>query len=389
MAPSSKRNIRKPQAQFQSRNKYALTKKKIPRSAKKLEKGDSKCENNNNNNDYPVKTKESDIAASPTKLSRPTEEECRYVTESLAQLHPHIVDRNDEIRRQVMLQSCGMRESITDAIISTMLSQNTTDANSKAAWKQLKKTFPDWEDVIQCDDIKKIEDAIRVAGLSKVRASRIQNLLRTVKKDRGEASLEYIREMNNDEVKSELSKFKGLGPKTISCVLLFALGRDEFPVDTHVSRITQKMGWLPTKVSKSRELAYEYLNEMVPNDVKMDLHCLLVHHGKVCHSCASRGKPQFPPKDGSILPCPLGKVSSWRGKLPIEILKSFQVYKDMKAIKKESDTESFKGKCYRNALKNDEENIPDNVKSGTVLVQAQMLAQQKIKSEFVPDKIKS
>jgi endonuclease-3 len=247
--------------------------------------------------------------------NRPTADECRYATVSLSKLHPDVVNKNDT-KRQTMLESCGMRDSITDSVISTMLSQNTTDANSKAAWANLKQRFPDWEAVANCEDIALIEDTIRVAGLAKTRAERIQNILRITKSERGEASLDYIRDLNDEEIKRELSRFKGLGPKTISCVLLFALGRDEFPVDTHVLRITQKMGWVSS--GTSREGAYEYLNEMIPNDVKMDLHCLLVRHGKVCHRCAANGRPQFPPEGGEKLDCPLVNVSSWAGKVPMQ-----------------------------------------------------------------------
>ena len=253
----------------------------------------------------------------PFSRVRPTIDESRYATSSLSKLHPDVVDRNDT-RRKTMLEACGMRDSITDSIISTMLSQNTTDANSKAAWFKLKKKFPDW-DIVESCDVTLIEDAIRVAGLAKTRAQRIQDMLRLVKQERGHANLDYIRDLNDEEVKRELSRFKGLGPKTISCVLLFALGRDEFPVDTHVLRISQKVGWVPS--GTSREDAYEYLNEMIPNDVKMDLHCLLVHHGKVCHRCAANGRPQFPPKDGTKLQCPLVNVSSWAGSVPMDTQK--------------------------------------------------------------------
>eukprot|EP00980_Cylindrotheca_fusiformis_P004241 scaffold918_cov126-Cylindrotheca_fusiformis.AAC.20 len=240
---------------------------------------------------------------------RPTGVECRYATISLAKLHPEIVKRNDDQR----IRGDG---TITDSVMHTMLSQNTTDANKNAAWINLKQTFPTWSQVAECDDIRRIETAIQVAGLAKTRAERMRTILRTVKEERGEASLEYIRDFSDQQVKQELSRFKGLGPKTISCVLLFCLGRDEFPVDTHVMRITQKMGWVPRKAS--REEAYEYLNEMIPNDVKMDLHCLLVRHGKVCHRCAANGRPQFPPEDGSKLDCPLVQVSSWGGAVPID-----------------------------------------------------------------------
>lgn len=271
---------------------------------------------------------------SPGKLkstSRPTPEECIYATESLAKLHPEIVDQNS-VRRKTLLETCGARDSITDSVVSTMLSQNTTDANAKAAWSSLKEAFPDWESVANCDDISLIEDAIRCAGLAKNRAERIQNIMRTTKRERGKASLEYIRHLSDDQVKAELSRFKGLGPKTISCVLLFALGRDEFPVDTHVLRITQKMGWVSS--GATRESAYEYLNDHVPNNVKMDLHCLLVRHGKVCHKCAANGRPQFPPQDGSKLNCPLAKVSSWAGKVPVENLKSSFVKAGLALLKK-------------------------------------------------------
>ncbi len=244
-------------------------------------------------------------------IRRPTTNECEYVTHSLSLLHPHVISKNDE-RRKTLLESCGMRDNITDAIISTMLSQNTTDANTKAAYKKLKESFASWDDVASCHDISSIENCIRVAGLAKTRAERIQTMLRIVKEERGEASLDYIKDIRDDEeVKKELSRFKGLGPKTISCVLLFALGRAEFPVDTHVLRITKQMGWVSAK--DTRESAYEHLNRFVPDHLKLDLHCLLVQHGKVCHRCASRNKPQFPPKDGSKLKCPLIQIPLWGG----------------------------------------------------------------------------
>ena len=76
-------------------------------------------------------------------------------------------------------------------------------------------------------------------------------------------------------------------------------------VDTHVLRISKQLGWVPS--SATRESAYEHLNETIPPDLKLDLHCLLVTHGKHCHACAANGKPQFPPQDGTKLECPLKK----------------------------------------------------------------------------------
>lgn len=288
-----------------------------------------KIETNNQKIKKQKKKKKQPPSKTKTKFSgstmRPTPSECQYVTDALAALHPETVVsisatntkiEKHQTQRQTLLESCGMRDDITDAIVSTMLSQNTTDKNSKAAYKKLKQSFPDWEDVANCDDITKIEACIKVAGLAKTRAERIQSMLRIVQTERGAASMNYIQYIPKDEdVKKELSRFKGLGPKTISCVLLFALGRPEFPVDTHVLRITKSMNWLDDK--ETREGAYEHLNKVVPNHLKLDLHCLLVRHGKCCHSCAARNRPQFPPKDGSKLNCPLVHVSKWGGSIPV------------------------------------------------------------------------
>ncbi len=306
--------------------------------------------------------------------ARPTVEECKYATVSLSYLHPSVVDKN-ESRRKTMLEACGMRDSITDSVISTMLSQNTTDANSKAAWSELKKSFPSWDDVAECEDITLVEKTIRVAGLAKTRAERIQSILRTVKEERGEASLDYIRDFNDEEVKKELTRFKGLGPKTISCVLLFALGRSEFPVDTHVLRITQKMGWIPS--GTTREGAYEYLNEMIPNDLKLDLHCLLVRHGKVCHKCAANGRPQFPPEKGKLV-CPLAGMSSWAGSVPLESAKRVAT----------DEIPSNNQSCH----KVKKECIRDKVKSEITFANTsapQTPSSEKEKKEIIPDTVKS
>ena len=268
---------------------------------------------------------------------RPKAEECIYATASLAKLHPHVVKKNDE-RRKTLLESCGLRDSITDSIVGTMLSQNTTDKNSKAAFANLKKSFPSWPMVTECEDLGRIEKSIKVAGLAKTRAERIRLLLRTVKEERGEPSFDYLRSMSDDDIKQELSRFKGLGPKTISCVLLFALGRPEFPVDTHVLRISKKMGWVPQ--SATRESAYDHLNATVPPKLKLDLHCLLVAHGKHCHACASNGKPQFPPSDGSKLDCPL-------------TAKTIHMFGDRTGIKAEGNPDAIESSSVKVKLESD------------------------------------
>lgn len=272
----------------------------------------------------PTLKKESVVTPPKASVQRPTPAECEFAVLELGKLHPAVLDKTNEIRNKAppptatikqeddktpdevfSSSSCGFQPSIMDGVVSTMLSQNTTAANSTRAFANLKKAFPDWNIVAGLFKPDKIETAIRVAGLAKKRAFNIWTICKTVTKERGEASLEYLRKNHtNAEIKAELLRFPGLGVKTVSCVLMFTMGRrDEFPVDTHVHRISKQHKWIPSHFS--RDDAYEYLNTVIPDEFKMDLHCLLVQHGRECHRCAARGKPQFPPKDGSKLLCPL------------------------------------------------------------------------------------
>lgn len=248
------------------------------------------------------------------------EKESRLVVQELGKLHPDVIVTNDKRRELFALREQkpgsvttlkgGSDTPITDSIINTMLSQNTTAANQNKAYAALKKAYPVWDDLANETDISRIENAIRVAGLAQARAERMQGMLRTIQSERGEANFEYLRDLTSTEViQKELLRFKGMGPKTISCVMLFALGKKDFPVDTHVLRISKQMGWVPQAFS--REQAYEYLNVRVPDECKLDLHCLLVSHGKQCNNCAANGRAQFPPKEQWV--CPMSAIKN--GKL--------------------------------------------------------------------------
>jgi endonuclease-3 len=263
------------------------------------------------------------------KQKRPTAEECKFIINALGVIHPDVVEENNK-RREGFIDRKKKKQTtnknwtpVTDAVISTMLSQNTTAANQNRAFAGLKEAFPGgWEDVATAHT-SSIEDAIRVAGLAKIRAERMQSMLQTVKQERGEANFEYLQNFTStDAIQKELSRFKGMGPKTISCVCLFALGIPEFPVDTHVLRISQKLGWV--SASTSREAAYSYLNDCVPEEHKLDLHCLLVTHGKWCYNCAANGKPQFKPKEKWS--CPLIGMKS--GKMDYKDDKQVNVKKE-------------------------------------------------------------
>ena len=272
---------------------------------------------------------------SSSSKAKPTPSECFLVVQELGKLHPDIIQMNEERRANFALQSKNSslkfnpeNTPITDAIISTMLSQNTTAANQNRAFASLKKTFPTWDQVASEKNTTRIEESIRVAGLAQIRAERMLAMLQTIQEEKGSAHFEYLQDYDSNEIIKELSRFKGMGPKTISCVLLFALGKADFPVDTHVLRIAKMMNWIPQ--SFSREAAYEYLNGVVPDEYKLDLHCLLVTHGKMCDKCAARGKPQFPPKEAWV--CPMASIKSGKLVSPSEGCKAntFQSVKSEK-----------------------------------------------------------
>ena len=146
---------------------------------------------------------------------------------------------------------------VLDSLVGTILSQNTTDATSAIAFANLKRAFPSWEEV-RLSKPAPIELAVKCGGLATIKVARIQIILNTLHQERGEASLEYLRELDDESVKKELSRFKGVGPKTISCVLMFCLKRPDFPVDAHVWKIALSLGWIPK--SASRDTAYTHLN---------------------------------------------------------------------------------------------------------------------------------
>ena len=116
----------------------------------------------------------------------------------------------------------------------------------------------------------------------------------------GEPSLEWLHERDDEEVKAVLTSFKGVGPKTVACVMMFTMGRAEFPVDTHVLHIAKKLGWLPADAS--REQAYEHPNRRVPTSAS-STSILLVEHDKCCAKCAKNGKLQK--KECAVDACPL------------------------------------------------------------------------------------
>ena len=166
-------------------------------------------------------------------------------------------------------------------LVSTILSQNTNDVNRDRAFQQLEERFADWEQVRDAP-LDELIEAIRPAGLGPTKAPRIQEALRRITQERDEISLAFLDELSLDEARSWLLSVPGIGPKTAAIVLLFALGRPAFPVDTHVHRVTRRLGLIPSKTS--REKAHELLEEMVSPEIYYPFHINLILHGRsVCH----------------------------------------------------------------------------------------------------------
>lgn len=167
-----------------------------------------------------------------------------------------------------------------DVLIGTILSQNTSRANSAAGLGRLRERFGSWDELADAP-VPAIEQCIRVSGLWKTKAPRIRRLLRQIRRDRGRIDLEFLRRLPPGGAYDYLVQFDGIGPKTALCVLLFALGKRVFPVDTHVYRLTRRLGLLPEGVPAAR--AHEVLTPRIPPADRYALHVLLIAHGRrVC-----------------------------------------------------------------------------------------------------------
>ncbi|MGD9494709.1 MAG: endonuclease III, partial [Armatimonadota bacterium] len=166
-----------------------------------------------------------------------------------------------------------------DTLIRTILSQNTTDANSVPAYRRLKQAFPDWRDALQAGP-QAIEGLIEQAGLAPTKSRRIHELLQQLDHSRGELSLAHLCEMAPEQAWEYLEGFRGVGPKTIAIVLLFDCGMPFFPVDTHVFRVASRLGWLLPDSTPAK--AHDTLRDLIPPDLYFQLHLNMVQHGREC-----------------------------------------------------------------------------------------------------------
>ena len=186
-----------------------------------------------------------------------------------------------------------------DELVSTVLSQNTNDANRDRAFEALRRRFPTWEQVRDAEAAEVVA-AIRPAGLANQKGPRIQQLLRSISQERGWLDLSFLEKLTTQEARDWLMRFKGVGPKTAAIVLQFSLQKPAFPVDTHIYRVSGRLGLRPAKMSV--EQAHEHLAALLPPETYYAAHLNIIRLGR--EVCQAR-RPNCPA-------CPLQAMCDYR-----------------------------------------------------------------------------
>jgi len=173
-----------------------------------------------------------------------------------------------------------------DELILTVLSQHTSDLNAERAFGELRAAFSAWQQVVDTPSAD-VADVIRSGGLANTKAPRIQAILREVYEREGAYSLDRLRALSDAEARAYLTSLPGIGPKTAAVVLSFALGRDAMPVDTHVHRVTRRLGIVPSKASAER--ADRLLHDLIPDGLRTPLHVAFIRLGRqICKAPTPR-----------------------------------------------------------------------------------------------------
>ena len=169
-------------------------------------------------------------------------------------------------------------------LILTVLSQSTNDRNRDVAYLALRERFPSWEEVRDAP-VDVVEEAIRPGGISKVKSARIKSILRAITDTApgGELSLDWLLELSVPDAQSYLTSLPGVGRKTAACVLLFALGMRDVPVDTHVSRVGTRLGLFRPRAPF--EEMHDEMLALTPPGEELEFHLNLLRHGRrTCHA---------------------------------------------------------------------------------------------------------
>ena len=191
------------------------------------------------------------------------------------------------------------RHEPLDELILTILSQHTSDINSERAFRILKERFSDMYSILEAE-ISDIEKDIKSAGLFRVKALRIKNVLSYIYNEIGSLNIDFLGDLSMKDAKQWLMKIDGIGPKTAAIVLCFSFGMPAIPVDTHVHRLSKRLGLIGAKISA--DAAHDLLEGLVDERMIFPFHVYLINHGRnICkavrplcsrcvlsHKCPSR-----------------------------------------------------------------------------------------------------
>ena len=185
-----------------------------------------------------------------------------------------------------------------DELVTTILSQNTSDANAARAFAALRARYDDWASVEKAP-VRSLAATIRSGGLAAQKAPRIKRALRAIRLRAGAYDLSFLKEMEPLEARAWLTAIPGIGPKTASIVLLFCFGVPLMPVDTHVERVSKRIGIIPLKASLA--FAHDAWIGLVAPELVYEAHVALIRHGRGnctalrpdCASCPIRARCRF------------------------------------------------------------------------------------------------
>lgn len=167
-------------------------------------------------------------------------------------------------------------------LVDIILSHRTRDEQTAAAYDNLLKRFGSWEAVRDAPTAE-VQEAIANVNWPEVKAPRLQALMRRITEERGTLNLDFLRDIPVEEGAAWLARMEGIGPKTTACVLLFSCRQPILPVDTHVWRVSIRLGLIGKKVTA--DAAHDLLQALLPNDARTiyDFHKGLLRHGqRVC-----------------------------------------------------------------------------------------------------------
>jgi len=197
-----------------------------------------------------------------------------------------------------------------DLLVQTILSQNTTSANTHRAFENLKRKYPDYQTFLDAPD-EEVARQIRCGGLANIKTKRIKEALEKIKerkveeneeRSEGSIDLDFLKGADPEEARDYLMTLPGVGPKTAAVVLLFAFNMPLLPVDTHVNRLSRRLGFVPEEASL--EEAERTLEQITPRDKYCSFHVNLIRHGRAV--CSARA-----PSCGS---CVLAELCPYPGR---------------------------------------------------------------------------